>query len=439
MFYNIRVIKKPSIFKILITIFCLFVWTGAISAGDYRGGYIVTNLGDTILGYVDYKDWEVNPESVVFTLVLGPIGKTFYINELQGFGVKNKIYRRNIVEIDKSPLKRRDLNHSEEPEMISDTVFLKVLVDGDKMLYYLGDENEKKHFFIGPEGQIETLIYDRYLTDIKGEPPVAVNSSYRDQLIRYLQDCPTIGEVVQLVEYTDEDLIDLFKYHSRCSDSPIDYSLKLNKAELEWGLLIGGTYTLFDIRGDNHAFQDLVRAEYSHSSDISFGMNCNILFPMRGRSILSFNNEFLYTSYFVSSYSQTTETGDLVSSHYTEFDNSYINWNLMLRYYYPIGSFNIYSNMGYSIGYAIDLNSYKKVEAYYGSTSTLKEGAAIKHPDEFESGYLFGIGGDYGRFSLEARIEKRRGMIDYYGLGAFLTRYYALLGYKIGKIKRKKF
>jgi len=439
MFYFFRGIRKPFIFGIWIVISCLSGGPRAIAAGDYREGYIITNLGDTLVGYVDYKDWEINPESVVFTLVLGPVGKTFYIDELQGFGVKKKIYRRNIVEIDKSPLRRRDLNHLEEPEFVSDTVFLQILVEGDKMLYYLGDENGKKHFFIGSDGQIHTLIYDRYLSDKKGEPPVAINSSYRDQLVAYLHDCSSIKDVVPLVEYNTEDLIDLFKYHSRCVESSIDYSLKMNKAELEWGLLLGGTYTQFDIRGDNYAFQDLVDEVYSQSTDITFGFNCNILFPMKGRSLLSFNNEFIYNTYYVNSYSRSPETGDQYGSLYTEFGFSYINWNMILRYYYyPIGDFNVYTNIGYSFGYAVQVTNYERKESHF-NTTRIREGEAIKDPNDYEFGYLVGLGADYGRFSLEMRFERRDGMIPYFGVGAKTTRYYALLGYKLGKIKRKKF
>jgi len=204
-------------------------------------------------------------------------------------------------------------------------------------------------------------------------------------------------------------------------------------------LNLGGTYTQFDIRGDNYAFQDLVDEVYSQSTDITFGFNCNILFPMKGRSLLSFNNEFIYNTYYVNSYSRSPETGDQYGSLYTEFGFSYINWNMILRYYYyPIGDFNVYTNIGYSFGYAVQVTNYERKESHF-NTTRIREGEAIKDPNDYEFGYLVGLGADYGRFSLEMRFERRDGMIPYFGVGAKTTRYYALLGYKLGKIKRKKF
>ena len=390
MLIDIRFYMKPAI----VTILCLFSWTRSFSAGDYREGYIVTNSGDTIHGFIDYKDWEMNPQSIIFTLRRGPIGKTFFLEELSAFGVLNKIYRRNIVEIDHSPYKKKKLSISKEEKMITDTVFLKVLVDGEKTLYYLGDENGKKHFFIGPPEGIETLIYRLYLEEKNGNTHVASNSFYREQLIAYFQDCPSILDVIQKVEYNTEDLINLFKYYSACSESPISYSLKLTGAKLEWGLDFGVVSTNFDVKGTNIAYQYLVNTEFPPSTNIAVGLSCNTLFPMIGRSLISMNNEITYNSYLVSYYMRDPEVGDEYNSRYDEIGFSYLNWNIMMRYYYPLKSFNVFVNGGVSFGYALSITNYSERITHRNANTIITEREALINPNELEYGLLLGVGGD---------------------------------------------
>ncbi|MFC2124131.1 hypothetical protein ACFLU5_04900 [Bacteroidota bacterium] len=429
---------KPTIIKAFTTILFLFSWTWSMSAGDYRVGYIVTNEGDTIHGFIDYEDWEVNPRSVIFTLRLGPIGKTFNIEDLAAFGVMNNIYRRNIVEIDQNPYQKKNLTPSKELRMITDTVFLQVLVDGEKQLYFLGDENRKKHYFIGPEEEIETLINQLYLEVKSGDSHVVSNPLYREQLIAYFQDCPSVLDVIQLVEYTTEDLINLFKFFSTCSESRIEYSLKITGAKLEWDLILGVVSTNFNVIGDNIAYQSLVISEFSQSTNMAIGLGCNILFPMKGFSQISMNNEILFNSYLVSSYRRDPEVGDQYTSRYYEIGFSYLNLNMMLRYYYPIKSFNVFVNGGFSFGYALSvINFTERIQHYATTTITVSE--AIKKPNDYEYGFLLGLGGDYGKFSVELRYEKRNGIMTQADVAAITSRYYAIVGYKFGKSKRRKF
>jgi hypothetical protein len=55
--------KKFS--TLLISI--LFVCIGAIAQKNYTLAYIVKNNNDTINGFIDYREWYKNPESILFT------------------------------------------------------------------------------------------------------------------------------------------------------------------------------------------------------------------------------------------------------------------------------------------------------------------------------------------------------------------------------------
>ncbi|MFC2123797.1 hypothetical protein ACFLU5_03210 [Bacteroidota bacterium] len=438
-FFILKNFLKLPLIKIFTIILCLFIWTKAFPAGDYREGYIVTNLGDTIFGFIDYKDWEINPKSIIFTLKRGPIGKTFLTTDILSFGVENKIYRSSIVEIDNSPYRKNEITHSRSPKLVTDTVFLQVLVDGDKRLYQLKDGNWKEHFFINIDDKITTLVYKRYLDDTNRKSRVTSITQYKDQLQTYLQDCSTINEVIPLVEYSREDLMNCFKYYSDCAGPPIQYFWKSSNAIIEFGIMVGISQSQVSIVGQNYGYQDLVNAYFSLSTDPVLGLKVNILFPAKGNGIISMNNELLYNSYLVSSYDRNPETGDEFNSVYLELGNLFLDLNMMLRYSYPIKSGSAFLNGGISIGYAMSITNYSKEIRQRTTSRTVIEGEAVHDPHIFELGLLAGLGGEYKRFSLELRYENGNGMISIYDLRAHSTTYYALFAYRLGKSKRKKF
>jgi hypothetical protein len=403
----------------LFFLIVLFMFGKSLAQGDYREGYIVTNNGDTIHGFIDYQEWEFNPESILFTLRLGPVGTPFGIRDLQAFGVMKKPYRRHIVEIINTP-RRKNQNRPVRTTSVTDTVFLQVLVEGEKTLYYLGDEYGEK-YFIQPGGNVEMLVNTSDM-DEPADKDALSKGTYRGQLADYLSACSSITDILPLVEYKAEDMINLFKHYARCSKSRIDYSLKMTRAKLEWGIIAGPVYTGFNVVGDNYAYQGRVNTDFSYSLDFAIGISSNIIFPMSIPGQISANMEFMYNSYMTEGYEYGTS--------YMQFGCKYINWNMMLRYYYPIKKVNVFANGGVSLGYALQMTNY--------CPDRINE-EAFKNPNELEYGYLLGLGGDYRKFSLELRYEKRNGTLTQTDVAAVTSRYYAILGYKLGKTKRKKF
>jgi len=406
-------LTRPAIVYVFFPLLFIIPISKSLAAGDYREGYIVTNSGDTIHGYVDYEDWVVNPKSILFTLKLGPIGDSFSVEELKAFGVLDKLYQRSPVEIDTSFQK----NGSKK---ITDKVFLKVLVHGDKNLYYLGDERGGKHFFIGSIGKVETLI--NQVNQREEEDAGSTTITYHEQLISYLSECSSIKDIISLVEYNTNDLIYLLKYHANCSVSRIDYSMKITGAKLEWALIGGPVLTGLNVVGNNRAFAGLIDVDFSKSVRVALGVSCNALFPMKGMDQVSFNMELMYHSYMVN--------GIQYSSERLDVGFSYINWNLMLRYYYPVNDYNVFANAGLSLGYVLSMTNANP------SSST---GEAIKNPSKTEYGYSLGLGGEYSKYSLELRYERRNGVMTQPDVAAITSRVFLIFGYKLGKSKRRKY
>ncbi len=52
--------------KILFLLFCILVYSNVFSQKNYLPGYIINNEKDTIKGYINYRNWNINPKKISF-------------------------------------------------------------------------------------------------------------------------------------------------------------------------------------------------------------------------------------------------------------------------------------------------------------------------------------------------------------------------------------
>jgi len=119
-------------------------------------------------------------------------------NNIQSFSVAGERYISGIVTIDESAYRDNELSESEKPRYKTEKVFLQILINGEKTLYYLKDENLKVHFFIGQNGIYETLVIIKYLNNIGGDSFIQTKEIFKGQLNIYLQDCPSIQKKIPM-------------------------------------------------------------------------------------------------------------------------------------------------------------------------------------------------------------------------------------------------
>src|SRR5437588_1907278 len=53
-----------SFYTILFTVLS----SAVLAQSNYHEGYVVKNNGDTLKGYIDYREWENNPKSINFRI-----------------------------------------------------------------------------------------------------------------------------------------------------------------------------------------------------------------------------------------------------------------------------------------------------------------------------------------------------------------------------------
>jgi hypothetical protein len=107
----------------------------AFSQENYLPGYVIKNDTDTLFGFVDYRNWEYNPDKIKFKTNLENKPISFNPNDITEFKVGHEIYLSGIINTEVSPIKRDELTTDPQTSIKADTTFLQTLFRGKKSLY----------------------------------------------------------------------------------------------------------------------------------------------------------------------------------------------------------------------------------------------------------------------------------------------------------------
>ncbi len=124
----------------------------ASSAGfcqtNFLPGTIKKKSGETLSGYIDFRDWFVNPTKISFKIDSVGDPKEFTLFDLDFFEIKGKErYVSARVKKDMRPVKLRDLSVMPAVTETEDQVFLRELFNNDKLGLYIY-RDFKDHFYV---------------------------------------------------------------------------------------------------------------------------------------------------------------------------------------------------------------------------------------------------------------------------------------------------
>lgn len=427
---SINILKKLSLLFII-----LFTFELTYSQENYLSGYIIKLNGDTLHGYVDYRNWDINPNKISFKSMLFDEKSIYTPTNIKEFGVKNEVYESGNIEFETSLNNTNDLSRSSILVFEKDQIFLQTLIKGNKSLYlYKNKYNRKEQFYIKKDSTFVLLMYKKYLKIIpyqSGVPEniiVSENKKYIGQLSLYFQDCPRVYSKIANTEYNLKSLVNLFNLYYDYTQSDISYQKKKEKLSLETGLFVGISETSLKFAYKFSPYLD--KSKYNLSTDLTTGFFVNIKLP-RNQGRWSIYNEFMYSSYKINGYYK--DSSNYVHDTYNStIGYSYIKMNNLFRYKFPINQSYIYLNAGISNGFAFSEINYLNKERVLFGVSTFNEGKAIEESKRYEIGYLVGLGAIFNnKYSLEFRFELGNGMSANQGLNSFVNRYFLLFAYKL--------
>ncbi len=209
---------------ILITIICSNIY----SQISFEQGYYINNSGQKINCQIKNIAWKNNPTIFEHRLSTDNESKKATIESVKEFAIDSiSKYIRATVNIDRSSENVAILSTIRSPIFKEETLFLKVLVEGDATLYQYKDKDITRYFYKKDSSKIEQLIYKSYKTK---DDKIIKNNSFRNQLWNNLK-CSTIkSDIVEHLDYKKSDLINYFvKYNEDKNGTYISYEENQHK------------------------------------------------------------------------------------------------------------------------------------------------------------------------------------------------------------------
>lgn len=108
--------------------------------------------GDTVRGYIDYKNWSRNPEIVSFKASPDEKTEKYGLSDIDGFNVHGESYVKAQVDVNISPAEIDKLSSSHMPELVKTVAFLLIVNGGPKGLFYLKGKDGKVQLYVSDKG-----------------------------------------------------------------------------------------------------------------------------------------------------------------------------------------------------------------------------------------------------------------------------------------------
>lgn len=417
------------LYRIILIIFSIFIFQTSFCQENYLPGYIITLKGDTVNGFIDYRNLESNPNILFFKEKQSDNETRYAPLDIKMYCVGDEIYEGAIVKTGIGSSITNQLEFTAELKIETDTTFLQNMIQGLKSLYYYRNKFHLDQFYIKKDTTFELLVYKKYFIYRDGVNLIDENNRFLSQLSLYLYDCPTIQSKLKDLKYAKKNLENLFLVFYKCTNAEIKYHKKSEKNSIEFGILAGISMSTIKF-SSSESFAYLVSADYSKSVNFTTGLFINIVMP-RNNGKWSIANELNFTSYKVNGYYNDYKSINEYKVSNTSIGFSYIKMINVLRYKYPIDKIFVFLNAGISNALAINKTNYLHQESKFFSQVRIIEDKAIKDVRKYEQGYTFGLGTKFKKYSFEFRLEKSNGMSSYVNLGSSTTKYYFLFGYEI--------
>jgi len=152
---------------------------------NYKAGYVIGLNGDTLKGYVDYREWDKSPKQILFNSTATGSGTICNVANCNGFGITGyEYYRKFVVSASMDKTQPTELSTGLDTSQITDTAFLKVITQGAKVNLYTYADGLKQRIYVAENnGSPFELIYHLYVNPDDPTKVITVNA-YRRQLER---------------------------------------------------------------------------------------------------------------------------------------------------------------------------------------------------------------------------------------------------------------
>ncbi|HZX59283.1 MAG TPA: hypothetical protein VFE54_11175 [Mucilaginibacter sp.] len=202
---------------IAIVFFALALPLCSLAQSNYTPGYVINLKGDTLHGYIDFREWYINPSAIDFkNLASDKDAQKLTPNEIKLFNIEDletyQVYKGRIsmdrIDPDHIP-SGRSTNYKTEP------VFLKILQKGGNLVLYSYVDDIRPRFYIRETSDttITELTYRIYkANDIPSGTVKTINeNTYMRQLYLLAQKYNALTDTLQIdiehMAYSEPDIL----------------------------------------------------------------------------------------------------------------------------------------------------------------------------------------------------------------------------------------
>lgn len=356
--------------KLKITLFLGLLCLGFTSSAQikFEKGYFIANSGEKTHCYIKNKDWKNNP--IKFEYKLNKNSEVF-VNSIENvleFGINNSSkFQKHTVAIDKSSSNINRLSKTRVSEYSKETLFLKVLVEGEASLLLYENGSLIRFFYKLKSSHVKQLEYKLYTS--KDGASIRKNYNYRYQLSKELS-CKNLE--TNYLKYSKKAIIDYFIKFNTCNKSKqfIDYTKKIPRTLFNSKLKLGVGLTSMHFKN---------AAEKSYQK--GFKANLSYRVGLEGELILPYNKN--KWGVFMSSVFQFHK---ITSSESFNTDYSSIEVAFGIRHYFFVKNA---SKLFVNGGIVLDFPIKTSLEFVYANTGFIGFGYVFKDKINIESRYYF--------------------------------------------------
>lgn len=153
---------------------------------NYHQGYVLKNNGDTLKGYIDYREWSQSPTAVNFKTTMDDKEQIqFDPGNIKGFqitGMETYITYNGLISNDRNRLP--DLPNYLDTSKIQANIFLRKLTSRGNLSLYSQTDGRKTRYFVAEGNSVPVeLKYNQYYTE---NHDAIERAFFRGQLILYV-------------------------------------------------------------------------------------------------------------------------------------------------------------------------------------------------------------------------------------------------------------
>jgi len=362
----------------------LFATTAGFSQINYEPGYFIDNAGNRTECLIRNVAWKNSPVDFEYKLLEADAPKTASIKDIKEFNVSSYKFRRYTLKIDRSSSLVDKLSNKKEPEWTTETLFLKVLVEGKATLYQYEDSNLVKYFYsTGEHSAAEQLVYKEYtMGSLIGE-----NNQYRQQLYMLMKDRLTEMKRFEKLKYKAASLVDLFTEYNGSEGTNL--TATQNRGKINLKVTAGASMASLNVlnttvKSWNFDFED--KTIFRAGLEVEY--------------ILPFNNN-KWALFIDPNYQSYSNTGTKGGDNWT-VDYNYIQVPVGARHYFFLNDkASIFVNAAYVLDFAL-------------SGAQVQRNAQEPLTIERTTNFAVGAGFGYDRLSAEVRMDFSHGLLNNY-------------------------